>query len=52
MENRFKESRLIEQIIVIGEGEKHPAAFIVPSEEGLIFGAKTQYKFHKFEGCN
>ena len=25
MENRFKESRLIEQIIVIGENEKHTA---------------------------
>jgi long-chain acyl-CoA synthetase len=31
MENKFKESRLIEQIMVIGEGEKFPAAFIVPS---------------------
>lgn len=30
MENSFKESRFIEQIIVIGEGEKHPAAFIQP----------------------
>ena len=37
MENKFKESRLIEQIIVIGEGEKHTAALIVPSEEGLNF---------------
>ncbi|MBF25302.1 MAG: long-chain fatty acid--CoA ligase [Flavobacteriales bacterium] len=37
MENRFKESRLIEQIIVIGEGEKHPAALIMPSEEGIKF---------------
>ena len=37
MENRFKESRLIEQIMVIGEGEKHPAAFIMPSEDGLKF---------------
>lgn len=31
MENKFKESRFIEQIMVIGEGEKFPAAFIVPS---------------------
>ncbi|MDX1653558.1 MAG: AMP-dependent synthetase/ligase [Brumimicrobium sp.] len=31
MENKFKESRFIEQIMVIGEGEKHPAALIVPS---------------------
>lgn len=30
MENKFKESRFIEQIIVIGEGEKFPAAYIVP----------------------
>ncbi|MFN5844424.1 MAG: AMP-dependent synthetase/ligase [Flavobacteriia bacterium] len=30
MENKFKESRFIEQIMVIGEGEKFPAAFIVP----------------------
>ena len=37
MENKFKESRLIEQIIVIGEGEKHAAALIVPSTEGLNF---------------
>jgi long-chain acyl-CoA synthetase len=31
MENKFKESRFIEQIMVIGEGEKFPGAFIVPS---------------------
>lgn len=31
MENKFKESRFIEQIMVIGEGHKHPAALIVPS---------------------
>lgn len=30
MENKFKESRFIEQIMVIGEGEKHPAAIIQP----------------------
>ena len=35
MENRFKESRFIEQIIVIGEGEKHPAALVVPNFEFL-----------------
>lgn len=33
MENKFKESRFIEQIMVIGEGEKMPAAFIVPNFE-------------------
>ena len=30
MENTFKESRFIENIMVIGEGRKHPAAFIQP----------------------
>jgi len=30
MENKFKESRFIEQIMVMGEGEKYPAALIVP----------------------
>ena len=40
MENRFKESRLIEQIIVVGEGEKHAAALIIPAEDGLRFWCK------------
>ena len=31
MENRFKESRFIEQIMVLGEGQKFPGALIVPS---------------------
>ncbi len=31
MENKFKESRFIEQIMIIGEGQKFPAAMIVPS---------------------
>lgn len=30
MENKFKESRFIEQIMVVGEGEKFAAAFIQP----------------------
>jgi len=30
MENRFKESRFIEQIIVIGEGQRFPSALIFP----------------------
>jgi len=30
MENKFKESRFFEQMMVIGEGEKYPAALIVP----------------------
>ncbi|MDF2156412.1 long-chain fatty acid--CoA ligase [Algoriphagus sp. CAU 1675] len=35
MENKFKESPLIEQLIVVGEGKNYPAALIVPSFEGL-----------------
>lgn len=31
MENYFKESRFIEQIIVVGENQKHPSALIVPA---------------------
>jgi long-chain acyl-CoA synthetase len=31
MENKFKESRFIEQLIVIGENQKFPAALIVPN---------------------
>ncbi len=31
MENKFKESRFIEQIMVVGEGKKFPAALIVPN---------------------
>lgn len=31
MENTFKESRFIEQIIVVGEGQKFPSALIVPT---------------------
>ncbi|MBC8753890.1 long-chain fatty acid--CoA ligase [Kordia sp. YSTF-M3] len=33
IENKFKESRFIEQIMVIGEGEKMPAALIQPNFE-------------------
>ena len=35
MENQFKESRFIEQIIVIGENRKHPSALIVPDFQFL-----------------
>ena len=35
MENKFKESRFIEQIIVVGEFKKHPSALIVPAFDFL-----------------
>jgi long-chain acyl-CoA synthetase len=35
LENRFKQSRFIEQIMVIGEGEKMPAALIQPNFDFL-----------------
>jgi len=35
LENKFKESLYIEQIIVVGEKQKFPAALIVPSFESL-----------------
>ena len=35
LENKFKESIMIEQIMVVGEGEKFPGALIVPSFEGV-----------------
>ena len=40
LENRFKQSRFIEQIMVIGEGEKMPAALIQPDFEFLRNWAK------------
>ncbi len=41
MENKFKESRLIEQIMVIGEGQKMPGAFIVPDFDALQIWCKN-----------
>mgnify|MGYP005751370935 FL=1 len=35
MENKFKESTLIEQLIVVGDNRNYPGALIVPSFDGL-----------------
>ncbi|MGD1848212.1 MAG: AMP-dependent synthetase/ligase [Salibacteraceae bacterium] len=42
MENKFKESRFIEQIMVIGENQKHPAALVVPNFEFVHAWAKEK----------
>lgn len=42
LENKFKESRFIEQLIVIGENEKHPAALICPDFDFLEEWAKRK----------
>jgi long-chain acyl-CoA synthetase len=45
LENAMKQSRFIEQIMVIGDGEKMPAAFIQPSFEFI----KSWGKLHQIE---
>ncbi len=40
LENRFKQSRFIEQIMVVGEGEKMPAALIQPNFDFVRSWAK------------
>ena len=45
MENKFKESRFIEQIMVVGENQKFPAAFIVPNFSYI----REWFKFQKIE---
>jgi len=42
MENKFKESRFIEQIMVIGENQKMPAALVVPDIEFVIEWGKRK----------
>lgn len=40
MESKFTESKYIEQMMVIGEGEKFPGAFVIPSYTELLAWAK------------
>jgi long-chain acyl-CoA synthetase len=50
VENRFKESAFIEQIMVVGEGEKFAAAIICPSFEflhGWCFNHNITYRDNK-----
>ena len=42
LENTFKQSRFIEQIMVIGDGEKMPAAFIQPNFDFVKEWAKIK----------
>ena len=42
IENKMKESNFIEQIMVIGEGEKHPSAIIQPAFDFLRKWAKRK----------
>ncbi|MEJ6582739.1 MAG: long-chain fatty acid--CoA ligase [Crocinitomicaceae bacterium] len=51
MENKFKESRFIEQIMVFGEGQKFPAALIVPSFAFVTEWAKSK-KIEIGDGSN
>ena len=44
LENRLKQSRFIEQVMVVGEGEKMPAALIQPNFEFLEEWAKRHHK--------
>ncbi len=50
MENKFKESRFIEQIMILGENKKHPAALIVPTFDFVAEWCKR--KGIKCDGSN
>ncbi|WP_333810188.1 AMP-dependent synthetase/ligase [Flavobacterium sp.] len=50
LENAFKQSRFIEQIMVIGDGEKMPAAFIQPNFEFVSeWASRHNLKFNTNE---
>lgn len=42
MENKFKESSFIEQIMVIGENRKHPAALIIPAFPAMLLKLQAE----------
>ena len=56
MENKFKESRFIEQIMVVGEGQKFPGALIVPNfnhiKEWLVKKGVNSSQLSNFEIIN
>ena len=43
MENKFKESMYIEQIMVVGEGQKHPSALIIPDVSSVSDWCKIHH---------
>lgn len=50
LENTFKQSRFIEQIMVIGDGEKMPAAFIQPNFEFVKeWASRHNLNFNTYE---
>lgn len=50
IENVLKQSRFVEQIMVIGEGEKMPAAFIQPNFEFLEeWAERKELKYNSYE---
>jgi long-chain acyl-CoA synthetase len=52
LENTMKQSRFIEQIMVIGDGEKMPAAFIQPNFEFIKRMGKNQTSICKIGDTN
>jgi len=51
IENKFKESNFIEQIMVVGENEKFASAIIAPNFNHLHFWA-TKHKIHFRDNCD
>ncbi len=51
IENKFKESNFIEQIMVVGENEKFASAIIAPNFNHLHFWA-SKHKIHYRDNCD